>query len=654
MWLSALWLACTTPGLPDAEAPRCQPEPLQPGEIRARRIQCSDEILPNGEAGQGDWLLENAKVRLAIRDATVSLTQLRGTGGTIIDAATPTGTDALVEIIPQIDGEWFESAQVESWSTANAAGLRISGTLPDGTDTDVEYTLRADSVELTLTGMDGITMVPMTNSERVGASIETPSDDGWLLFHSHGQMTDLGGWVQWATPQSIRIGAREDVHTESWPSGRTTSGQSDGDWIHVVHEEETLARLEVEDASFAGWAPDAIDGLQAVADDSDSGPVRAVRNGQSLTTGERGAIALYVTDQDGSPLPATLTWNGVDHPWLPGDGALGIGPGTGSGWVSAGPAYDTFAIDEQAISGTVNLEVQLTRQVGDALLARLDVVGAPDPSERRSSERVLHQEAAAGIRWAVLIAEDEIPRISLAEETSPWIDAQSGSRSGGPAGAPITWPWSTDNDSPAHGAAPWHLLDPLDMLDVMAKAGSRRALIDVDWMNAAGDPVDWGMKPEAIHIHSMEDLTAYTDLLNHWLPITPVGPWTWIEDIREEEYSTTEAVRGILAGRTTASTGPRLVLTVNGTGPGELLPELGLPTKRIGLQVQSAPGFEPTHAAVLTDSGEVQRWEISQSAPALLDVQTEANSPNWVIAIAWTEDGDGPWAISAPIWVGRP
>jgi hypothetical protein len=49
------------------------------GEVRARRIGCSDEILPDGEARQGDWLLENSQIRLAIRDATVSLTQLTGT-----------------------------------------------------------------------------------------------------------------------------------------------------------------------------------------------------------------------------------------------------------------------------------------------------------------------------------------------------------------------------------------------------------------------------------------------------------------------------------------------------------------------------------------------------------------------------------------------
>lgn len=653
MWLAALWLACGVQ-VPTPSTTECDPAPLAPGHVRARRIGCSDEILPSGEARQGDWLLENAMLRLAIRDATVSLTQLTGTGGTLIDAALPGRTDGLVEVIPSVRGTWMESAEVSAWTDDDTAGIRVTGHLPDGSEAEVGYTLTADSVELELTGMDGITLVPMTNSTLEGNALESPLDGDWLLFSPDTQAIDLGGWVQWTDPSVLSIGHRSAVHHARWPAGREVRGTSDGDWVVAVQDGAVTARYPVDEGKFEAWIPATLDGLQAIASGADPSGVRPARNGQHLAIGEVGKIKLHVTDEAGLPLPATLTWNGTDHPWLPGDGPLAVGPGTGSGVVSAGLAYDTVVVPSQSLSGTADLEVQLTRQIGDALLARLDVVGAPDPTERQSSDRILRAQAALGVRWAVLVARDEVPRVSLSDSTEEWMHAQAGSVSGGVYGTPMTWPWSTDTDSPAHGATPWHMLSAVDMLDVMTRAGSRRAVIDSAWVEAAGAPSNWGIRPEAFRIEDLDDLPAYLDLLEHWVPVTPVGPWTWVEGIREEEASTTEAVRGILAGRSTATTGPRLVLTVDGVGPGELLPESQLPTKRIRLQVTASADWAPSHAAILTDAGEVGRWELTDPAPALLDVQTSAERPDWVLAIAWTEESDGPWAVSAPVWVGRP
>lgn len=653
MWFSALWLACGTPA-PTAALPDCDPDPRVAGEVRARRIGCSDEILPDGEARQGDWLLENSKIRLAIRDATVSLTQLTGTGGTLIDAALPEGTDALIEAIPSTRGSWFEAAVVEGWSEAGAAGIRVLGTLPDGSEAEVGYTLKADSVELLLTGMDGITVVPMTSSVVVGDALETPVDGDWLLLSPDGEMTDLGGWVEWASPSLLRVGSRSEVYRSRWPTSRRIQGTSDGDWVHVLQGGELSARLDLVDGAFTGWVPLKLDGLQAVASGALPSATRAAQAGVDLPVGARGAFKLAITDEQGAPLPATLTWNDIDYPWLPGDGPIPVPPGEGSGSISAGIAYDSLELPTQQLAGTITLEAQLYRQIGEALLVRLNVVGAPDPTERRSSDQILRAEAARGARWAVLVAEDEIPRVSLQESTAMWMHAQAGSQSGGDHGAPMTWPWSTDTDAPAHGATPWHLLGPLDMLDVMTKAGSRRALIDSAWVAAAGTPLDWAMDPEAFRLDSLEDLETFTSLLDHWVPITPVGPWTWVEGVRESEASTTEAVRGILAGRTTATTGPRLILTVGGIGPGELLSDSIFPTKRARLRVEAAPGSFPTHAAILTDAGELERWPISGDGPQLLDAHTSVDTPNWVLAIAWTEGTDGPWAVSAPVWVGRP
>jgi hypothetical protein len=625
-----------------------------PGQVRARRIRCSDEILPSGEARQGDWLLENALIRIAIRDATVSLTQLEGTGGTVLDVALPGGTDALVELIPRIDGEWMESASIEAWESNDSAGIVVTGLLPGGSKAQVGYTLGVDSSELLLSGMTGITLVPMTNSTLKGEALETPIDGDWILFAPDTEPDDLGGWLQWSEPSRMVLGTRHQVNQQRWPEGRLITGTSDGDWVVLLEDGQTTARYPVDDGQFEAWVPAEADGIQCIGSGHEPSPVMGLRSGHHLALGEQGRVVLSVTDQDGALLPASLTWNDIAYPWLPGDGPIDIGPGPGEGLISAGPAYNTVAVPSQELSGTLTIEVQLTRQIGEAMLARLDVVGAPDRTERRSSDRLLRAQAADGVRWAVLVAEDEIPRVSLEDSTSDWIQAQAGSVSGSRSGAPMSWPWSTDNDSPAHGATAWQELAPLDILDVMTRAGSRRAVVDANWVDAAGDPSDWGLRPEALRLNSMDELPVLTDLLDNWVPISPVGPWTWIEDVREDEASTTEAVRGILAGRTTATTGPRLLLRVNGTPPGELLPEGPMPEKAVQLQVEAAPGFEPTHAAIVTDEGELERWELSQPGPQLLRAQTIAYEPAWVIAIAWTEGQEGPWAISSPVWVGRP
>jgi len=653
VWGWALWLACAPPA-PTPDPADCRLAPLPEGEVQARRIVCKEEILPGGEASPGDWLLENAQIRLAIRDASVSLTQLQGTGGTILDAALPTGTDALIEAIPEVGGSWFETAEVSAWEQDGAAGLLVRGTLPDGSTGEVGYALSSDAAVLELTGMDRLTIVPMTSSEVTGQAIETPTDGDWVLFSSDGAIEDLGGWVRWEAPSLLRIGDRRAVYQAQWPGGRFVQGQSDGTWIEVLDQDETVARFPVEDEHFSGWIPDTIDGVRAVADGAQDSPTRAARNGMELDVGAQGWISLFVSDADGEPLPATLVWNGVDYPWLPGDGALPVGAGLGSGQIQAGHGYDTVAIPEQIISDTVPLEVQLSRQVGDALLARTDVVGAPDPTERRSSDQILRNEAGAGVRYAILVAQDEIPRVSLTDRTAEWISAQAGSQSGGPYGAPMTWPWSTDTDAPAHGATPWHQLGPLDMLDVMTKAGSRRAVIDQGWSEDAGDPSLWGIEPEAYRIDHIDQLDAYVGLLQHWKPLTPVGPWTWIEDIRPEEASTTEAVRGIIAGRTTATTGPRLVLTVDGVGPGELLPASKLPAHRVTLRVEAASHRAPTHASLISDQGVIATWAFKGPGPVYLDTVVTIGPENWVLAATWSEDKPQVWAVSAPIWIGRP
>ena len=142
--------------------PRCDPRLLGEGEVRARRVPCGDELIAGGEGRKSDWLIENALARYVIRDEAAALTQLSGAGGTIVDAAAPGGTDALVELVPQIRGEWLKTADISAGADGDSAWLEVRGP-----ETAVRYTLDADDPLLRIEGAEGGLLVPLAGSDQV-------------------------------------------------------------------------------------------------------------------------------------------------------------------------------------------------------------------------------------------------------------------------------------------------------------------------------------------------------------------------------------------------------------------------------------------------------------------------------------------------------
>jgi hypothetical protein len=653
--LGALMLACAPP--PVAIEVTCQVEPLALGELIARRIACKDEIAPSGESDIGDWILANSQIRFGIRDATQSLTRLQGTGGTIVDVALPEGTDFIIEAIPFVDGIWFDDATVSAWTGLDEAGIAVSGILQNGRHHTVTYVLAADSTGLELRGANVLELVPMTRSSAVGDTLETPADEAYVVLAGDGPMADDGGWVRWTGIRRWWVGERAAVYRGLWPDGRPISGTSDGSWVYVQIDDSSVSRTAVENGAFDTWIPRDADVVVSVRSGHDQSPKLAPDIGADLPVGASGFIALEVTDDRGNPVPATLTWGGSTWSWLPGNTALGVGPGVGSGSVDAGPAYEIVDIPEQDITGEVAISVTVPTAVTPALLARLDVLASPDRTERRSTDSVLRQVAASGVGFAVVVADDEVALASAGESTADWIRYHSGSRADSDMGRPVAWPWSPVTSRPAHGAAPWTRLDPQELLAVMNQNGGRWSAIDAEWAEAAGDPAGWSVQPEVFRLDDFEDRAAYQALLDAWQPLSPIGPLTWVDGVDLTAFANDDAMRGILTGRTTATTGPRILLTVDGRTPGQILEPVAVNGRQIEIVVEAAERFTVTTAALYGPRGEeLARWPLYGKGPVRLRATTWLSEVDYLIAAVWNDLDpiSGDWAITGPIWGGRP
>jgi hypothetical protein len=111
----------------------------------------------------------------------------------------------------------------------------------------------------------------------------------------------------------------------------------------------------------------------------------------------------------------------------------------------------------------------------------------------------------------------------------------------------------------------------------------------------------------------------------------------------------------LLAGRTVATTGPLIELFVDGQPPGALVSGRG--PRVVDLQLW-APRDQAIEGLVLVVDGvEIERWDLSDLVePERLDVQRRVFSERYVLAWAWGPSGvpESPWAVTAPVWTGRP
>jgi hypothetical protein len=620
------------------EPSECADEPPGIGEVRAKAVVCSSEIPADGEAKIGDWVIENSRVRFTVRNQPNRLTQLRGGGGTIIDAEVQGAGDAITELVPDVEGGWPTSTSI-SIDDGNVV-VRDQ----DNPQRQWRYILEPDSSVLRLTDASGFTLVPIAGATLIGSWLHSMSDNHPLVIAGHEAPTDTGGWLYWAHTDRLVFGTSREVMGTLFEDSTLQVGTTEGEAIEVQLNGALLTRTPATDGKYRHEMPSEST-IRAVSEGYTPGPWGAPEQGMTPPLGMSGFITVTVVDPDGTPAPATLTWNGVSYPVSVNGQRVPVGAGLGSGLITAGPEYLPVTIEEQSIGGDVEIDVHLEAMTTEAAWVAFDVPTFPGPVERRSTEDILATLSGSGVDYAVLTAADEVAQTSVPPDFGWPISYHGGSTANGPDGHIVAWPWSSDSKSAAHGAAPWHELSPIELFHWMSKAGRRFTAVDALWSSNTSQVSSLHPRPDAFLIRSPSELPQYTTLLDGWLAASLVGERTWVETTSRAR---TDVLRAILEGKTTPSTGPRLLFTVNGHGPGTNLaewPDIGWSVGLAELHIE-APGDITQISLIGPRGNRLAEWPIEA-----LPVTTSLPEVAWVIAMA---EGESDWAITGPIWMQRP
>jgi hypothetical protein len=590
----------------------CDPRTLAPGEVRARQIPCSDELVTGGEGRSGDWLLENAHARYVVRGTYAALTHLDEDGGTLIDAATPGGIDVLLEYLPDGDRRTIEAVQVDG-----EARLVLPG---------VTYRLGADDDVLTIEAAGSGVLQGRVGADRTGATV-LGTEGSFVGFD--GTPTGDGSAVALSGVTRAAV-SREGL----WPDGDDVDVVVDADRVLALDDGVERARLVVEDGRATGRVPA---GALLVGE----------RDGcayDGVTTLGCAYLDVRVQDADGNDLVAAVTDRATPWPLPRGGGRVPLGPSARPVWVWAGPTYTAVQLAWGGVDAAATVTLHRAWRPDDVALAAPAVFVAPHAAATAAPEAAAADLAAEGVEFAVLLADDEIPTVSV--DAHDRITAVAGSRA---AASVWSWPWSPNSREPAHGAAPWRGLDALDLLAAMEGGQSiaRLTVVDPVWVDRArtlADPDDWDPRPDAIWIDDLDDLPTFLDLLADRVDVTPLGPRTWIGVDADRNIPAYEA--GIVDGRTTAGTGPRLVLTDAGVAR-------GVRTLEVRLDAPSWMGMESVD--LLTDASATThdvagagrwRWTVPATASWIVAVARGTN------AVPWSPDP--AWAVSAPLWIVPP
>ena len=263
----------------------------------------------------------------------------------------------------------------------------------------------------------------------------------------------------------------------------------------------------------------------------------------------------------------------------------------------------------------------------DAVLCDLATLGWPDRSVREDPVFRLQRLAGAHVGYAVLQARDEVAGVSVDD-----LHGRVASRAGGiahrlgPQGELVAWPFSPSARVGAHGAANWTDLDAADLQALLDRSATRSVLVDATWVGQmTGLPRLWDPWPFGFRFDSLDDVAAYASVLDGWLALGAMGPLAWVDGV--EDSSAVGIERAMLEGRSTATNGPRVILTVNGGAPGDLVPAKGAVDYTIEVQ---APSWIPlTEATLVGSDGTIASFDLSTDRTFTGTIDP---APAWVIA----------------------
>ncbi len=642
--LAAFFWACAPPPIADTGEMACGPRTLEPGEVQAKEVDCSDEIPEGGEGRNSDYLLQNNRLTAIIRAPAEGLTLLGSPGGTLVDLAPVGEIDPLREAIPVIGGGWMTPDSVAfgvddegAWLTLEGPGVSVSE-LDGGTDARVSLTwrLRPDADRIEAVGAESIYVHLNDGVERVGSGLAS----GGLRALGEGEVVqDLGGSMILEGDVLI-LGPADAAYTSRWPDGVAASGTCDGDAVEVVVGSEGIARLE---PTFDTRVP-AESLLHCVGEGYADGPGTSPAEGLALSPGEEGGILLSVVDDAGAFLRAVVTIDGRSLVTAAEEVQIPTGPGSFDVQISSGPTYTSWTGDLSASSS--RQEIVLTRQVDDDDWALLDLARESSPSRysRLTPDDDLALAAAHGIDFAVQAPPDEVGTPFVTSETSGLLRYQAGSRTEAPGmGVILSWPWSADKNRSGHGAIQWDGLTAEELL-AQAAQDNRRTAVDADWLAVAGAPHTWFPPPDLIWLRSLDALPAYVEILESGYRPGLIGPLTWTPADTTSLPSVAAAERGLLTSASVATTGPLLEITQLASSP-----RPGQDFRRIQVRLQVNDTADLERVTIWADGAEVRVWdELPEGGGLILEETVEVWAERWILVSA---AGEMHWAATAPIWL---
>lgn len=631
-------------------APICDPRVLSAGEVRARQLLCTDELIPGGEARVGDWVLENSVARFALRGTYAALYTLDDQGGTLVDA---------VALIPDADASDAEASGGDGGASDEEGGdgsvdvvvsadvlgeIRVEGdrssivVVNDGDSASLvlpgmTWTLTADDAVLRLSEASAATIQPLPGVARAGTSWQGAS----------GGFLGTDGSVEGALSTAV-INAEiafVAADPEAWTAERFGSALPvletvDADTVAVERDGAVLTRLLVTDGVVSGWAPE-------------GATLRGEREGctyEGLAQTACGFMHVRVRDEAGNDLVSSFYTDSQRWVLPAGGGVIPGGLEAFSGTIWAGPAYGYTALTfTPGADQTVTLRREMNTE--GAVLADLRRAVAPDSDAAWASLEAAHDASGDGVGFVVVYADDEVPSASVAPEDTHERAADgayplfvtAGVRSQSvDGGTVLSWPWSANSKRAAHGAPEqgWSALDLLTL--VRNNSADRRTIVDAAWVQAAlaEAPVyAWFDTPLAVWLDDADAITVYFDLLEHYVPVVPVGPRTWIE-LPNGDRNIPGIEAGLYAGQATAGNGPRIEASSSASLVGDRLWRV---------QVDAARWMGVRALTVWTPEGS-RTLALSPIGPGLGGGYTTFHVPEDIAWVAVSVAGDdGIWAV---------
>ena len=570
----------------------CDPLKLSQGEVRARYLGCSEELLPKGHARRGDLVLENSQTRWIFRLPPVSLTEGFGGGIHLIDAAPVGHNDGILELLPMNDGSAISSEYFELTQTAENIELLVEGADQAGLWHTIRYNLRADSNHLEVFGAEEWKLTPLHGWENRFV-YHNPKED-WVFALQNTDQQDR-----------IHLSFWEEIYRDLDPASSWAEGESDGDWVA-----NNNARLPVTNGTYQGYLP------QGMLSAEKQGCVPGDPAPENPMTGSCGSLRIRAQDVQNNSLALEVI-TPENKIFIPKSGAkIPLDPSVERFDIWAGYAHERQTIERSAADQENNL--LLYRAIPNHYLLLFEDNAFPQsslslPKNHLNADRIIQS------------AQNQIPLHTSAEQLNPDLVAASWND------GILSWPWSPKLNKPALGAAPAGL--SAEELLIFSLKSNRSAAISPQWLSIAPDPVLWSKQPDYLWLEDHSDLHIFMDLLTLGIAPIPISKVNWLHV--DSDASWTAARQKASSGGVAAGNGPWVELKY---------------TDKVTLNIAAPQWMKLTHAEIWVD-GELLLAESIHELPITLNA--EVDSFSWATAKVYGQEstwlGERAWAISGCI-----